>query len=267
VRPIIIGERLNSSRAAVARALEARDEGLIREEARRQAESGAAYLDINAGAFPEQEPELLLWLAKTAGGAAEVPLCLDTASPRAAEACLKASPGIALLNALTGEETRLNSFIPLAREYGCGVIALCLDEAGLPAAAEGTVAIAGRVVERLAGAGFAPHDIYLDPGLRPVSIDPGAGVRALKAAAEIRRLFPEVHIAVGLSNISYGLPRRSLLNRTFAVMALAAGVDTFILDPCDPGLMTALTCARAALGRDRHCRDFLAAFRAGKLKG
>lgn len=263
---IIIGERLNSSRGEVARALEERDEEFIRREARRQVDAGAIYLDINAGAFPEREAELLLWLGRTVNSAAETLLSLDTANPRAAELCLKSLPRVALLNALTGEGSRLDAFIPLAREHGCKVVAVCLDEDGLPGEVERVVAIAGRIVERSMGAGLSPEDIYLDPGLRPISVDPGAGVRVLRAAAEIRRLFPGVHIAVGLSNISYGLPRRSLLNRTFAVMALSAGVDTFILDPCDARLMAALICARTVLRRDRGCRDFLAAYRSGRLK-
>ncbi|MDP2952622.1 MAG: dihydropteroate synthase, partial [Chloroflexota bacterium] len=133
----VIGERLNSSRKEVARALEQRDHSFIQREAQRQQENGAHYLDVNAGAFPEQEVELLSWLCEKVREVSPAPLCLDTTSPKAAEASLSRFPEKALLNGLTGEKPRLEAFVPLARSYGCGVIALCLDERGLPPDAEG----------------------------------------------------------------------------------------------------------------------------------
>ena len=261
----IIGERLNSSRGEVAEALEKRDYEFIKQETRRQLETGAQYLDINAGAFVEREAELLLWLTEVIREVTQAPLSLDTTNPEVAEVCLRRFPDRIMLNSVTGEKSRLDAFIPLVRSYHCGVIVLCVNEGGLPQNSEQIVTIAGDIVERLLSAGIACENIYLDPALRPLSVDTEAGVRVLHAVTSIKQRFPEVHVSIGLSNVSFGLPARSLVNRAFAILALSHGTDTFILDPCDGGLMAALISAQAVLNQDEYCRRFLVAYREGKL--
>ncbi len=273
---LIVGERLNTSRAGAAAMVGARDVEAVRREAARQVEAGAAYVDANAGTFAADEPEVLRWLVTTVQEAVAAPLCLDSPNPAALRGALEACRAGAgtpqglrpkpLINSITGEKARFGAVLPLVREFGASVVALCLDDAGMPSTADDTVAKGSRLVEDLLGAGVAPGDIYVDPLARSVGADFGAGAAAVEAIRRLRSTYPDVHAICGLSNVSYGLPRRSLLNRAFLVAAMAAGLDAVICDPLDASLMAALVAAEAVLGRDRHCSRYLKAYRQGRLE-
>jgi cobalamin-dependent methionine synthase I len=272
---LIVGERLNTTRKSVAAMVEARDGAAVRREAFRQIEAGAHYVDVNAGTFRTREPELLRWMVESAqaevesGRGAEesapIPLCIDSPNPVAIRAALEVHQGQAMVNSITGEAERLSRLLPVIRDHGSAVVALCLDDAGLPATADEAMAKGLRLVETLLDAGIPPGDIYVDPVVRPVGADPGAAVTAIETIRRLRERLPEVHFICGLSNVSFGLPARSLTNRAFGAMAMAAGLDAAILDPLDAPLMSALLAAEAVLGRDRHCGRYLRAYRQGKL--
>lgn len=281
---LIVGERLNTSRAAAAAMVGARDAEAVRREAARQVEAGATYIDANAGTFAADEPEVLRWLVTTVLEAVPAPLCLDSPSPAALRGALEAyrtgaaaagasAAGLPaeprpkpLVNSITGEKARFSAILPLVREFGAAVVALCLDDTGMPSTADEVVSKGSRLVEDLLGAGVAPGDIYLDPLARSVGADFGAGAAAVEAIRRLRSTYPEVHAICGLSNVSFGLPRRSLLNRAFLVAAMAAGLDAVICDPLDGPLMATLVAAEAVLGRDRHCSRYLKAYRQGRLE-
>lgn len=272
---LIVGERLNTTRKSVAAMVEALDGAAVRREALRQIEAGAHYVDVNAGTFRTREPELLRWMVESAQAEVEstraaeesapIPLCIDSPNPVAIRAALEVHRGQAMVNSITGEAERLSQLLPVIRDHGSAVVALCLDDAGLPATADEATAKGLRLVETLLGAGISPGDIYVDPVVRPVGADPGAAVTAIETIRRLRERLPEVHFICGLSNVSFGLPARSLANRAFGAMAMAAGLDAAILDPLDAPLMSALLAAEAVLGRDRHCGRYLRAYRQGKL--
>ncbi|MCL6450893.1 MAG: dihydropteroate synthase [Acetobacteraceae bacterium] len=262
---LIVGERLNTSRKAVAAWVTSRDAAAVSAEARRQVEAGADCIDVNAGTALGQEPEALRWLVTVVQGAVEAPLCLDSANPAAIREALSAHRGKALINSITGERARFEGLLPLVKEHGCGVVALCMDEAGLPASAQDAVAKGSRLVERLLSEGVPPSDIYVDPLVRPISVDPVAGPSVLEAIRALKQRFPGVRTICGLTNVSFGLPLRRLLNRAFLVAAMAAGLDAAILDPLDARLMALMRAAEAVLGLDRHCARYLKAYRAGRL--
>jgi len=280
---LIVGERLNTTRKSVAAMVEALDGAAVRREALRQIEAGAHYVDVNAGTFRTREPELLRWMVENAQAGVEstraaraesgrgteesapIPLCIDSPNPVAIRAALEVHRGQAIVNSITGEAERLSRLLPVIRDHGSAVVALCLDDAGLPATADEATAKGLRLVETLLGAGISPGDIYVDPVVRPVGADPGAAVTAIETIRRLRERLPEVHFICGLSNVSFGLPARSLANRAFGAMAMAAGLDAAILDPLDSPLMSALLAAEAVLGRDRHCGRYLRAYRQGKL--
>lgn len=242
-----------------------RDAAAVQGEALRQVEAGAVYVDVNAGTFVGGEPETLRWLAETVQQAASVPLCIDSPNPAALRAALEVHQGKALVNSITGEKTRFGQVLPLVREHGAAVVALCLDDAGMPGSAEEAVAKGSRLVEGLLAAGLGPDDVYVDPLVRPVSAEPSAGTAALEAIRRLREGYPGVHFICGLSNVSFGLPRRSLLNQAFLAAAMASGLDAVICDPLDGPLMSLLTAAEAVLGRDPQCGRYLRAYRQGKL--
>ncbi len=263
---IIVGERINGNTKRVREAIVARDTELIAEQARLQVEAGADYVDVNAGTEPDREPEDMAWLVETVQAAVENPLCIDSANPAALEAGLGVHRGRALVNSVSAEAARLEPVMELVKGRGARVIALTLDDSGLPKTAEQRVAIAGKLVEAAEGLGVAREDVFIDPLVRAVGLENEQGAAFLEAVAGIHSSLPGVHVICGLSNVSFQMPARRLLNRTFLAMAMARGLDAAILDPLDVGLMAVVCAGDALLGRDEMCLDFIRAYRSGRLE-
>ncbi len=255
---IVIGEKLNSTLKAIRPAMEARDSETVQDLARRQVAAGANYLDVNAGMFLEEESDILTWLVETIGEVTDVPLVLDSPSPEALRAGLKVHRnGRPLINSITGETGRWEAVLPLVTEYDAGVIALCMDDEGMPEDVDGRLAIAETMIRGLTRAGVQPGDIFIDPLVRPVSTGSHYGVVALETIRRVKEDHPDVHIACGLSNVSYGIPGRKRMNQAFLVAAMAAGMDGAILDPLDTDLMDFVCATEALLGRDAYCMNYL----------
>lgn len=254
---IIIGERLNSTRASVFEALQKRDAEFLCDQARKQEQAGAAYVDLNAAALMDGEIEGLRWAIPLLQGALSVPLSIDTPNPGALAAGLELHRGRALLNSLPGTMASLEALLPIIRDFKPRVIALCLDEDGPPASSDKASARAEKLVEALARVGIEPEDIFLDPLVRPVGVEAGAGALFLDSLEKIKHRLPRVKTIAGLSNVSFGLPHRRLLNRTFLSLAMARGLDAAICDPLDAELQAVLAAAGALLGEEAELADYL----------
>lgn len=262
---IIIGEKINSTRKSVKEAISQKDTAFLQKLARDQAEAGADYLDVNTGAFVEEETKLMEWLVQTVREAVELPLALDSANPEALEAGLKvAAGGKPIINSITAEKTRFKKVLPLVLQYDTGVLVLAMDDSGITKTVEERFAVARKLIEALCAEGVAADNIFLDPLIQPVSVQNDFGVIALEVIRRVKQQFPGVKTTCGLSNVSFGLPGRVKLNRYFLIMAMAAGLDSAILDPLDHELMDAVKTAEALLGKDRFCKDYIKAFRETK---
>ena len=262
---LIVGERINSSRQSISKAIEKRDKEFISDEAIKQSEARADYIDVNAGTFIEGEAECLQWLVKVVQEATGKPLCIDTVNPKAAAAALKLHRGKAILNSISGERERYNNMLPLVKEYGCSIVASCLDGSGIPETAEGRIKIAAYLIDSLTRGGVAIGDIFIDPLVQPISVDHNSGVKVLEVMGYIRKNYPEVHTICGISNISFGLPLRKKLNQTFIVLAKQGGLDAAIIDPLDKQLMGSIISTDTLLGKDEYCTGFIKAYRSGRL--
>lgn len=262
---LIIGERINIKRKGIALATKAMDSKFIIKEASQQVEAGATMLDISSGTLLDEEPGYLKWLVQVVQGAVDVPLSLDSTNPKAISEALSVHKGKALLNSVSARAESFEAMSPLIRQYKCNVVALCLDDKGIPGTPEDRLNIASSLIIKLTDIGLPPSNIYLDPGLMPISVDNQQGKIALETIKNIKHCFEGVHTICGVSNISFGLPDRSRLNRGFMVLALAFGLDAVILDPCDTETMATLQTARTLLGEDDYCKDYIAAYRQGKL--
>jgi len=267
---LIVGEKLNSSIRRVASAIEVRDAATIQDLARRQAEAGAGYLDVNAAARVAEELDDLSWLIETVQAVTDVPLCVDSPNPAAIArglAQIKASgrPGRPLVNSITAEPDRLHGILPLVAEHKCPVVALTSDEHGIPTTVEDRLRIAGNIVGQAERYGVPREDVYFDPLVLPISTDMRNGILFLQALRAIKAEYPGANTISGLSNVSYGLPKRKIVNRAFLVMALQAGMDAAIMDPLDMELMALFTAGELVLGRDDYCTNYLRAYRAGLL--
>lgn len=263
----IIGERINDTWSRVKRAVSERDVAFIQGLAQRQVEAGANWLDVSAGTSPQREAEDLVWLVQTVQEVVDVPLCLDSANPPALAAAIKQVRQTPLINSISGERTRLDGILPLVRETECPVIALAIDDEGVPSGVEDRLTVIRSVLDELRGAGVPDERIYVDPLVGAIAANTESGVTALDTMRAVRAEFPDVHLASGLSNVSFGLPVRTLINQAFLTLALAAGLDAAILDPLDRELRKALLAAEVVLGLDRYCLNYTRAYRAGLLNG
>jgi cobalamin-dependent methionine synthase I len=257
----IVGERINSSRSSIEQALRSRDTGAIEAEARKQVEAGAHVLDVNAGTSVTTEVEDLVWLVQTVQAAVDVPLCLDSPNAEALRAAVIVHMGTPMINSITGEEERLAEILPVVAESGASVVALTMDEEGMPRTADDRLRVAHKLAQRASASGVPLQRLYFDPVISALATDHTQGRAVLDAVTRIRTELPEAHIVCGLSNIGFGLPSRRVLNHTFLVMLMAAGMDAAIADPTVEGFVDVVTAAEALLGNDEFCMSYIGRFR------
>lgn len=262
---IVIGEKINGTRKSVAQAINERDADFIKDLALRQAEAGADYLDVNAGTHPEREPDDLVWLVNTIQEVTDTTLCLDSANPKALEAGIKCVNKTPMINSLSGEKNRVEGVLPLACEHMTELVMLALDDKGIPKTGEDRLEIVRTLIEMTRKGGLPDKNLYVDPLVTTIATSTESGNMAFETIRRIKEEFPEVHITSGLSNISFGMPLRSVINQAFAVLAMASGMDSAIVNPEDRDFRTITFAAELVLGRDRHCLNFTRAYRAGKI--
>jgi len=264
---IIIGELINGTRKKIKQAIAERDADYISQLAVQQADAGAAFIDCNPGSVGDQEVVDMQWLVATVQQATDKPISFDSPNVEAIKQALATYSGEArpMINSITLESERLDSMLPLIKEAQVNVIALAMSEEGMPTQGGQREQVARQLIDLLTEAGLEPGQIFVDVLIAPVSAEPQAGRHALQAVAAIREYCPDCHITCGLSNISYGLPNRRLLNRVFLAMAMAAGMDSAVMDPLDEKIMAQMQTAEALLGQDEFCMNYLQAHRAGSL--
>jgi 5-methyltetrahydrofolate--homocysteine methyltransferase len=261
----IIGEKINGSRKRVKMAISNRDTEFIQDLAKRQEAAGAAWLDVNAGTHPDQEPEDLVWLVKTIQDVVDIPLCLDSANPAALTRALAAAEKIPMINSINGEEDRLRGILPLAADYECDVIALAMDGLQIPRESKDRLAVVESIMKATRAAGIPDARIYVDPLVMAVSTHIESGTIFFDTMRKVREIYPDVHFTAGLSNISFGLPARALINRTFLVLAMEAGLGSAICDPLDKDLQATIITTEMLRGKDQYCLHFTQAYRDGLL--
>lgn len=261
---MIIGELINSSRKAMRPLMESWDKEAIQEIAKAQEAAGATYLDVNCGSFVADEAERLVWLVDIVQEVTALPLCLDSPNAAALAAALPhVKNGQPLINSISAESERFEAILPLVLQYQTKVVALAMDDGGIPVSAEARLVIAKRLHADLRAAGVATEDIYLDPLVQPLATTAEGAAPLLDAVRQILEYEPQLNCLAGLSNISFGLPNRALLNRYFLIQAVSAGMDAFILNPLDKALMGAYYAASALMGKDKFCAQYLKAHRQG----
>lgn len=264
---IIIGELINASRKAIKAAIEAQDVEAIQKVATDQAEAGADYIDVNAGIFVGKEPEYLKWLVETVQETTDKPCAIDSPDPAAIEAALSVHQGTPLINSISLEKERYDKLMPIIAGTDMKVIALCMSDAGMPQTVDDRMKIADRLVDGLTKNNVKLENIFVDPLVQPLSVDKTFGMEFINTIERIVTAYPGIHTACGLSNISYGLPARQFMNRTFMTMAIAKGLDGAIINPLDGRMMATIIAAEALAGRDNFCMNYLKAFRAGMFEG
>ncbi len=263
---LIIGERINASRKYIAQAIASRNTFFVQNEAKAQATAGADYIDVNAGTFGGEESGHLEWLIKTVQEVIDLPLSIDSPDPAVINAVMPFVRKTPMINSITLEPSRIEGILPLVAKYGTKVIALCQSGDAVADTAEAKVRMAEQLVEKVIAAGIAPEDLYIDPLVYPVATNSLSAMATLNAIEQIMTQFPGVHTTCGLTNVSYGLPGRKLVNRTFLAAAIVRGLDCVISDPTDKMLFGTLRAALMIAGRDEYCIDYIAGFREGRFE-
>jgi len=257
---IMIGERINpTGRKAFSAELQAGDLSRIARDAKAQADAGALVLDVNVGAAGVDEVKLLPQAIQIVQDTVDLPVSIDSANPEALAAGLKVTRGRALVNSMNGETAKLKAVLPLVAEYGAAVIALCMDDNGIPATPEARLKVAENLVKQAAAYGVSPEALLIDPLVMNVGADYKAGAVTIEAARLIRAELG-CNMTAGASNASHGMPEREVLNTVFLALLAQVGVNAPICNPLKNGL--AVCAINLMLGHDEWCMTYIQAYRA-----
>ena len=257
---IIIGERLNpTGKKYLQAALRAKDMDYVLKEALRQQEQGADILDVNMGLPDIDEPEMLKRAVIEIQSVTDLPLQLDSSDPTALERAARVYNGKPLINSVNGKRDSLLKILPIAKKYGAAVLGLTLDDDGIPASAEGRLKIARTIMEEALKIGIPKEDVLIDCLVMTVSAQQEQAAETLRAVRMIREELG-LKTVLGVSNVSFGLPARPIINRAMLAMALMQGLDAPIMNPGDDGMRETVSAFRVLMGKDRQAEKFIAAY-------
>jgi len=263
---VMIGERINpTGRKVLAAEMKAGVMDRVKADALAQVEAGAQMLDVNAGVPGIDEPALLVATIKAVSQVTDVPLCIDSSVIEALEAALAVYEGKALVNSVTAEGERMDRILPLVKKYGAAVIGMSNDETGITMVPQERVEIARRIIDRAAYYGIPQEDIVIDPIAMTVAADPQAGLITLETMRLIKEQLGN-NMTCGASNVSFGLPDRSILNAAFFPVAMHAGLSCAITNPLIPEVRKAVLASDLLLGHDEYAMQWIADFRAQQKK-
>ncbi|RLD02803.1 MAG: pterin-binding protein [Chloroflexota bacterium] len=263
---VIIGERINpTGRKKLLNSLKEGNYDVVRADALSQVEAGAGILDVNAGVPGVDEVPIMKAMIETITAVTDTPLCIDTADPISLETALSIYEGKALVNSVNGEEEKLESILPLVKEYDAAVVALCMDDDGIPVTPQERFDVAAKIIERASKLGIEPARIVIDPLALTMGADHTAGYVALETIRLIVEEFG-VNITMGASNISFGMPDRAAINSTFIAMSILAGMTCPITNPLVEGVNLAIQAADLVMGRDEFGMNWIKSYRARQKK-
>ena len=256
--PVLIGERINpTGKKLLKDALRENNIDYLLSEGLKQQNAGAMILDVNVGLPEIDEPEMLTKVVCELQSVCDLPLQIDTSDPVAMDRALRRYNGKAMLNSVNGKAESMAAIFPLMKKYGGVAVALTLDENGIPDTVEGRVAIAERIIKTAAEYGIDKKDLIFDTLAMAVSADKNAAMVTLESLRVIRQKLGE-HTSLGVSNISFGLPKRDIVNASFFTMALENGLSAAIMNPYSAEMMKAYYAYRVLKGLDDNCSDYIA---------
>ena len=254
---ILIGEKLNSSIPKTMEAFQAKDEAAVIELIRRQADAGADYLDINTSICGTDELDRMLWVIDLVRRNCGCGIMIDTTDTQVMGRAAQQAKGCQLILNSTTITDRFEEVTSLAKQCEAGVVALPIDDLGMPQGLEEKCAKIDCLVAKLRAAGIADGQIYVDVLIETLATDGESAKVAIGAISHVVRNYPEVKTTCGLSNVSFGLPRRSLINSAFFAAAQFAGLSSAILDPASPSMRDMLAAAKVVAGQDDYCMDYI----------
>lgn len=258
----IIGELINGMYKDIAKAIASKDKNAIQQKAITQIKAGADALDVNCGPASCDPINDIQWLINSIQEVTDKIICIDSSKLKVIEAGLKAAKNKTIINSTTADEDKLNLLIPLAKKYNSKIIGLTISKKGIPQNKDQRLELAALILAFAQEQGLSPDDIFLDPIVMPVNVAQAQMRDILDSIKEFKIISePSPKTVAGLSNVSQGTNQRSLINRTFLVMAAANGLDAAILDPLDNDLMDAAITSDLVLNKQIYCDSYLSAYR------
>ncbi|MBP3312571.1 MAG: dihydropteroate synthase, partial [Butyricicoccus sp.] len=255
----VIGERINpTGKKRFKQALIEGDMDYILHQAVEQADAGAHILDVNVGLPEINEPEMMVRVVKAIQGVTDLPLQIDSSDPEAIEAGLRVVNGKAIVNSVNGEQAVLDRILPIAKKYGAAVVGLTMDANGIPPKAEQRFAIAERILHAASTYGIPKEDVFIDCLTLTVSAEQDKAIETLRAVKMVREQLG-LHCVLGVSNISFGLPRRNLITTGFLTLAMAHGLDLPIINPNSTEVMNAIRVFNVLYNRDKNAEAYIEA--------
>ena len=261
---IIIGEKINGSIPAVAKAIAERDAAFIKERAIAQEKAGATFIDCCASVPESEELETLKWMIECIEEVTDLPIAVDSPSADILTEAWKFCKKPGLINSVSGEGDKIDKIFPiLAENKGWHVIALLSDDTGIPKNAADRLRVFDKIMAKAKEYGIAPNRIHIDPLVEMLCTSENGIETNIEVITSVREQYPSIHITAAVSNISFNLPVRKMINLGFTVLAMNAGLDSAILDPTNRDMMGLIFATEALLGLDDYCCEYIGAYREG----
>lgn len=260
---IIIGEKINGSIPSVAKAIAERDADWIRHLAKIQTEAGADFIDVCAS-VKDGEVETLHWLIDLVQEVTDTPICIDSPNPESCVACMAFCKKPGMINSVSMEGKKVEIIFPAIAETSWQCVAL-LCAKGIPSSAEERLDVFARLMEQARAYNIAPSRLHIDPLVEMLCTSEDGIAMVTEVIQAVKKAEPEIHVTGAVSNISFNLPVRKVLNQAFLVLAMNAGMDSGVMDPTNRDMMGMLYATEAMLGLDDYCMEYIAAYRAGKF--
>lgn len=260
---IIIGEKINGSIPAVANAIARRDGEFIKERARMQDEAGATYIDCCASVPEEQEAETLKWMIDCIQEVSDLPISVDSPSAEVLAQVFPYCKRPGLINSVSGEGNKMDVLFPLITDTKWEVICLLSDDTGIPKCAADRLRVFDNIMAKAKEYGISPDRMHIDPLVEMLCTSEDGIAMNVEVISTIREKYPDIHITAAVSNISFNLPVRKMVNLGFTVLAMNAGLDSAILDPTNRDMMGVIYATEALLGQDDYCMEYISAYREG----
>ncbi len=260
---IIIGEKINGSIPSVAKAIAERNENHIKRLAKSQAEAGADYIDVCASVNDAVELETMKWLIGLVESVTDIPIAIDSPNPRTCVACMEYCSRPGIINSVSGEGDKIDIAFPAIADTKWQVIALLSGNKGIPRTAKDRLDVFDEIMAKAKEYGISPSRIHIDPLVEMLCTSEDGIAMVEEVMSSIKERYPSIHITGAVSNISFNLPKRKLVNQAFVVLAMKAGMDSAILNPLDQNMMGMIYATEACLGIDEMCIGYITAFREG----
>ena len=261
---IIIGEKINGSIPSVAEAIEKRDADFIKARATAQAEAGASFIDCCASVPEAQEVETLHWMIDCIQEVTDLPISVDSPSADVLTQAYKFCKKPGMFNSVSGEGDKIDKIFPIMRDNpGWECIALCSDDTGIPKNAADRLKVFDNIMTKAKEYGISPNRLHIDPLVEMHCTSENGSETNIEVISTVRERYPSIHITAAVSNISFNLPVRKMINLGFTVLAMNAGLDSAILDPLNRDMLGLIYATEALLGEDDFCMEYISAYREG----